>query len=175
MTGLRTVPALIVVSIVVGSCGQTSARLSGDARHQPGVQFWIIPRVGSADPATQRFDSIWSQNQEVDSIAILLTGADGMKLPLAVLELIADSSVEGDGYMAYPTTRTLVWHSLRDVVVDSLEPIHGSRRLLDIRPSLLWDRVQADVGKHFRPSALRVRLEFGGGGTFTRTLEFLWD
>ena len=161
--------AVLFATLVLLSC-QDGARGRSDTS-SPNIAFAIRSLDGDSDlPA----DSAWSQNDDRDSVDIVIYGGKGLTLSTASVELLTERSVDGDPVKPPPTDPTLVtWKRFLNVRVDSLPAASQGRQLLTLRPSEIQKHVHDESSDRWIRS-IRVRIEFGGTEV-ARSLDLLWD
>lgn len=146
-------------------------------RGEPAVSFYVRPLVAPDSGPEQRPASVWSQNDYVDSISILVTGADRMVLAEFAVDLSGRPTVEGDA--SVPSHRLIPkvvrWMRLTDIKVDTLPLTPVGRRLLVFRPSALWDAYRAKAGGQLVVDSLHVTVHVADGPEFENGLALLWD
>jgi hypothetical protein len=162
----------VITAFLTGCAASGKDRVASEAP-RPSIQFHITPLVVSAAD-TVRNDSVWSQNDYVDSITILITGADGMVVPHVGIQLLLEPRVEGDGPVGAAAQVTVSWRTFTDVNVDSLPKVFHSRLLLAVQPSELW-RGSDGRAKNLFPSKVRVQMRLKSGIIVSRSLDLLWD
>jgi hypothetical protein len=144
------------------------------------VQF-VIHHLGTGQQKTA--DSVWSQNDNRDSVAVLIVGGEGVVLSSVSVELVVALRAEGDADInsSLPSD-TIPWKALTNVPVDSLPLVQTARLLFYIQPSQL----QEEIGRNRRSivqsvevgswvEAVRVRISWPPAHERSRWLELLWD
>jgi hypothetical protein len=167
---------LLAAIISLNACASPEGRRAQlDDNPPTEIQFRLTPLVKSTEPDSQLSDTTWSQNDYADSVAILVANTRGMPLLTVTVDLIAESRTEGDAPIEARARRAVAWKTLHDGTADSLPTVAGGRLLLNVRPSALWDHVQAQLGPSFVPSSLIVRVALDNRSEITRSLTLLWD
>ena len=153
------------------ACRGVPAKDTSAATHAPQVQFAIVSLDGDS---TSALDSVWSQNDDVDSVDVLISDAGGLVISSVDVNLVIEHRSEGDAVQrAAAAPEVISWVTLRNVAVDSLLGESRGRRLLTLRPSALQKHVAARGADLWVVSVnMSILLP---SRPVTRSLELLWD
>jgi hypothetical protein len=141
---------------------------------QPIIAFYIRDLENQNGHAT-RPESVWSQNDNMDSITIVISGPPTMVLRDVAIDLVGGPATEGDAVVVDKTRQEVRWRSFKDVVVDSLHDTFGGKQLLRIQPSVLWKTFRDLTGHDFFVDSLHVSVETLAGQKVERGLGIRWD
>jgi hypothetical protein len=170
-----TVLIVLLALALLSSCNKPAPDVASDRASGPHIEFWVTPLDATPDHLRDRTNA-WSQNDSVDSVAVVIVGLDGTVVPSVALELRAEEQLEGD---ATPTGRVrpkiIPWRTLTNVSVDSLSHSSAGRLLVAIRPSELWRRIKETLGDVYYVRSLNVRLQLADGREVAQSLDLLWD
>src|SRR5262245_30750015 len=84
----------IISSFIFMSCGGTTP--GAFSAREPRIRFVLHEFVPDSGRTLSVQDSVWSQNTHRDSVLVLVSGADGMVLPVVSIDVVAKEQFEGD-------------------------------------------------------------------------------
>jgi hypothetical protein len=151
-----------------------SARVSTLAE-TPRIIFHIPPLVATADRPRERADTLWSPNDDRDSVQVALTGvSDSAHVSIRVEALIEPQS-QGEDPPVRTTRgrRAVTWKTVKNIRLDSLTRLGEGHLLLLLQPSgLKADRtIPMNAGEEV--GGIRVNVVLSDGHTTSATLSFL--
>jgi len=166
----------ITASFLSICCGGTTPKAGSSATNDAQVRFVIHRLAPDSGRTLSAHDSVWSQNDDRDSVLVLVSGADGVVLSLVSIHVVAGERFEGDALrnttaVEQPPVPVTM---LRNVLTDSLPLIDGARIVWRFRPSELQDQI-SKRGSDLWLNSMIVRIQPVSGPVIQRSLEFLWD
>ncbi len=169
MSKLRLVLAPLVLLAGGLGCAPTSPATSASPRDAETVSFLTIPLFDPTQPGP-RPDTIWSQNDNRDSVAVVIDASSALRE--VSLDLVGQFMVEGDGNLPPnpPAAPVIRWSSLAPSDIGSSDQF-----IQWLRPSVLHRSYQMAAGSQMWITSLRVRVVTGDGRQIIRDLVMLWD
>lgn len=163
--------AVVFTTLVLLSCQDAARGRLDTSTHVPQIEFAIRSLDGDS---TQPSDSVWSQNDNRDSVGIVISDGKGLTLSTVSIELLTERSVEGDPVRPPPADpRVVTWKTFTNVTVDSLPGVSRGRQLLTLRPSVMQQEVHDQSSDRWIRS-IRVQIQFDGAEV-ARSFDLLWD
>lgn len=141
---------------------------------QPIITFYIRDLENQNGHAARQ-ESVWAQNDNMDSITIAISGVPKMVVREVTIDLLGGPATEGDAVVVDKTRQKVRWRSFRNVVVDSLHDALGGKQLLRVQPSVLWNAFRGLTGPGFALDSLHVSIETIDGQKAERGMALLWD
>src|SRR5262245_55571747 len=89
---------LSFLSICCGTSPGAATRTASDNPDVWFVTYCLGCRFGRSDRTTMGKDSVWSQNDDRDSVLVVVSGADRTVLSLVTITAFAIQRFEGDAY-----------------------------------------------------------------------------
>jgi len=173
----------VLVSALLASVGCPGASENPalvEHREGPRLQF-VIRHLEAGQKET--VDSVWSQNDNRDSVAVVIVGGEGMVLSSVNVELGVAERAEGDAYInASLPSHAIPWKVLTNVAVDTLPLLQAARVLFYIRPSQLQEEIgrnrkfvvdSVEVGLWVE--SVKVRISWPPAHERSWSLGLLWD
>jgi hypothetical protein len=182
---MRRISAILYVA-VLSSCGNPIPEHASDDRMEhtepsrqsgpPTIEFYVRRLVANDGMAGPRSASVWSQNDDVDSITVVIAEGLGMVVREAGIDLVGRLAVEGDARIdSQLVPRVVRWLTLTQIKLDSLPSVPGGKRLLAVRPSELWDQYKMRAGGSMAVDSVHVTVDLMGGPRIAGGLSLLWD
>jgi hypothetical protein len=158
------------------SCGGNTPKTASSATNNPQIRFVIYDLDPDSGRTSSGQDSVWSQNDDRDSVLVLVSGADETLLAVVSIDVVAGERFEGDALrnataVEQPPVPVTV---LRNLSTDSLPGMDGARIVWRFRPSDLQSQI-SKRGKDLWLTSMIVRVQPTSGRGAQRSLEFLWD
>jgi len=147
---------------------------SEDSLQRTIVSFLTRRLAGDGPEQLERTDTIWSQNDDVDSVVAVLVTDNAALLEGVTVDLIGRPGFEADGPEELPST-TVKWLSLSNIRIDSLISLRSGSRLVSLRPSALQERFEAISGGGMLLDTVRVTVRVSGHRATIANLMLLWD
>ena len=151
-----------------------SARLLSAAQ-EPRIVFHVPPLVATAERNRERADTLWSPNDDRDSIQVELIGGRGAPFVDFRVEALIEPKFQGDDPPT-PTpkgVRWVSWKELKRIHLDSLPRLGSGHLLFLLRPS----KVVADkeIAKNVSEvvGGIRLSIILSDGRAASATLSFL--
>jgi hypothetical protein len=142
----------ILVGLVVLACA--GERSPDPAQTQPQIVFAVLSAVPEPGHARARQDTVWSSNDDLDSIYVILKGLpSGGPIQVTVTAEVRRVSLEDEAQGVVPpaSSPTLVEVFTRDITdVGALPSFEPGRLLAVLRPSFLfgdWSRQHVEAGQ----------------------------
>lgn len=166
--------SLIGCERVASDRAQRTSLTDQSSNGQPIITF-LVRDLDDQDATGPRPESVWAQNDNIDSIIIAITGLPNMLLREVTIDLLGGPATEGDATLVDKARRKVRWQRLTDVNPDSLRETLGGKQLLRIQPSVLWDAFRSLTGGRFSLDSLHVSVETTNGKKTESGLAMLWD
>lgn len=170
-TALRLVAALTFAS--VGDAPRVAtAPLSGPKDSgRPRIVFLIPPLVPSADRPTERIGTVWSPNDDYDSVVVILRGAPPNGAISVVVDVVASElGPEAGGHEKRRPDRILRLKA-ETVQLSTLPRRKIGREILVLWPSKVSEQVGVRRDGQEWVRELRVRVRLPGGATTSAILK----
>jgi hypothetical protein len=147
---------------------------AGTPAQVPRIIFHVPPLLATAERPRERTDTVWSPNDDRDSIQVVLIGGSNRShVDIKVEVLIEPQSQGEDPPRAGKGLRAVNWKTIKDVRIDSLSYVGDGHLLLLVVPSTVKaDRTIAmDVSEEV--GGIRVSAISPAGQTISASLSFL--
>jgi hypothetical protein len=156
MTTLNGRHLLFVLSgLYLCSC-MPERRSLPTSTNAPAVRFVVHSLIGDA---TGRTDSVWSGNDDMDSVEIILEGMPPRVQASATIELeLATRPGEPGADRPPSSVRTVQLKAMKLSSIDSLPRTNHGWLLFVVKPSTLHDSVEGHFGKEEVIEAVRVTV-----------------
>lgn len=136
--------ALLLVLVLACSRGASPAdrRAEADGVVTGGVAnivFVTYPLVPKG-PAKGVRSVEWSQNDDADSVGVVIDAAPGSAIDTMIIELLGRERSGGDARSdaVRPLLPTMLWRQVVSVTVDTLPSTSDGHRIILLQPSELW-------------------------------------
>ena len=182
--GYRTAAQLIAAALL-GACQphsrpdtanhETATRSAAARVPVPRrIRFYVPPLVATSDHPADRTDTLWSPNDDRDSILVVLSGNDVRGIATLLVDVgVGPLTMDDEPSNARPIPRIIRWITLYHVSVDTLRRWSDGRLLMVVSPSALSRSPRLALRSHEAVRSLRVRATLPDGTDVHGTIELL--
>jgi hypothetical protein len=131
--------------VLLGACDTTGDRAPSvevEQQAAPGLIFVVPPAFETEYRPRDAARNIWSPNDDLDSILIVLTGGGDVDAATLSIEVVTEhislADLADSSHTTAGTNRTLDLHSNVPLRLDTLPPMQGGRLLLVVNPSSFY-------------------------------------
>lgn len=147
---------------------------AGTPAQVPRIIFHVPPLLATAERPRERADTVWSPNDDRDSIQVVLIGGSNRShVDIKVEVLIEPQSQGEDPPRAGRGARAVTWKTIKDVRLDSLSHVGDGHLLLLVVPSTVKADRTIAMDASEEVGGIRVSVISSDGQTTSASLSFL--